>query len=266
MLGKKGIALITVIIIILITGILLFNAISFISNNLALSISRTSSIQALYLAQAGLYYALAYHINGYSSPYWIKYRNRQVSGNFYYNVGVDANFLLVDADKPYIDDSDGTDNALRRVHLSNLNYSSPITVNSLKVEWYNFGGLLNRVRLGGSNRNLNPPVSSGSVINLANPFTLNARKAYDGDDDNGWRFTTTIPNNGIVVVTFYFSDGSSRKAYLLNNGRSGNNEFSITATGEVRDKIRWRRTIEATYDVGVNKITSWQEKDTHITS
>lgn len=261
---KKGIALIAVIIIILITAIAVLGIVVFISNSLLLNVARASMEKAIFAAQAGAYAAIYdYLANAPGAPYWAKARDVNIIGNVYYDVGKDANFLLVDADNPQTVNDSGTNNRLQRIALRNTNQTQTIRVNRMKVEWYNFGGNLNRIALGGNAR-WTGTATSGQLITLSSIFTLNARQSFTGTTGNTWRFTTTIPNNAIILVTFYFTDNSTRKAYLLNNGRSGNNEFSITATGEVRGSVNWRRTIEATYDMGVRRITSWQETDSHI--
>lgn len=260
---KKGIALIAVIIIILITAIAVLGIVVFISNSLLLNVARASMEGAIFAAQAGVYAAIYDYLATPSQAYWSKATNVNIIGNVYYHIGRDANFLLVDADNPQTANSSGTNNRLQRILLSNINQTQAIRVNRMRVEWYNFTGNLNQIVLGGTTR-WSGTATSGQPITLNSIFTLNARQAFTGTTSNTWRFTTTIPNNAIILVTFSFADNSTRKAYLFNNGRSGNNEFSITATGEVRGAARWRRTIEATYDVGVRRITSWEEWDSHI--
>ncbi len=259
--NDKGIALIAVIIIVAVTAIAVLGIATFISNALVLNTVRAAREQAIYAAQAGIYSSL-YDYLATVPRYWVKALNVNILGNAYYGAGRDANFLLIDADNPQTLDSGGTNNLLQRIALMNINQTQAITVNQMKVEWANFGGTLDLVTLRGVNRTVS--ASSGQLFGISPVFTLLAQQSFSGPANNAWRFTATIPNNAIIIVTFYFTDGSTRKAYLFNNGRSGNNEFSITATGEVRGTINWKRTVEATYDVGVGRITSWQEADSHI--
>ncbi len=260
----KGLALIVVIIIIVASAVVILGIASLISTSLTLDIVEAAMEDAISAAQAGIYAGINDYLASPGQPYWSKAVGTNVVGDSYYSVGKDANFLLVDADSPQTSNSGGgSNNLLRNVPLSNISQTQAITVNQVKVEWYNFGGSLNRIELGNTTR-WTGTASSGTTVTLSSPFTLAAQQSFTGVGHNAWRFTVSIPNNAIVLVTFYFTGGSSRKAYLLNNGRSGNKEFSITATGEVRGATRWKRTIEATYDVGVNRITSWQESDSHI--
>lgn len=273
---KKGIALIAVIIIILFVIIATLGISVFISRGAVLNVVRASREGALYAAQAGVYAAIYDYLANSAQPYWDTASDVNVANNVYYCVGGRgstrrmANFLLVDADNPQTANSIGTNNRLQRIPLSNINQTQSITVNRMMVEWYNFAGSLNQIALGGTTR-WSGTASSGQLITLASQFTMNAQQSFSAATDNTWRFTVSIPNNAIIAVTFYFTDNSTRKAYLMTNkyqessSRSGNKEFTITSTGEVRlGGNPWRRTIEATYDVGVNRITSWQESDTHL--
>ncbi|MDP3789403.1 MAG: hypothetical protein Q8R48_03260 [Candidatus Omnitrophota bacterium] len=263
--NQKAVALILVIIIIAVVAVVVLGIASFISSGLALNIARSYTERAIFGAQAGVYAAIRDYI-ATTPRYWVKARNTNVLGNVYYSIGRDANFLLIDADNPQI-----TNNIIQRIPLSNINQTQAITADKMKVEWYNFPAntRLNRITLGGSQRWTGSAISGQTPpLTLSPAFRLNARQTITGTMANSWRFTNNIPKNAIIIVTFYYStpsgDGSSRTVYLYNNGRSGNYEFSITATGEAREKVRWKRTIEATYDAGVNRITSWQETQNHI--
>lgn len=273
--GKKGIALIVVIIIILIAAIATLGISVFVSSSLSLNAARAAMETALFAAQAGVYAAIYDYLATPGQPYWDRASDVVIMNNVYYSSGgrgatrKAANFLLIDADNPQTVNSSGTNNMLQRIPLTNINQAQSITVNRMMVEWSNFGGNLNRIQLGGTTR-WTGTAASGQLITLTSQFTMNAQQSFPAATANTWRFTVSIPSSGnnnaaIILVTFYFTDNSTRKAYLMNNGRSGNNEFSITATGEVKSAASsWKRTIDATYDAGVNRITSWQEIDTHL--
>lgn len=256
---RKGIALIAVIVIIAVSAIAVFGIATFISNALVLNTVRSAREQAIYAAQAGIY-ACLYDYK--ADSYWTKVTNFNPINNLYYSIGKNANFLLIDASNPQV----FSDNVLRRIPLANINNTQSITANTMKVEWYNIdtsGFTLGQVWLGGTRR-FNASASSGQTITLNPAFLLTNQQSFSGAAQNRWVFSNAIPNDAIIIVTFFFTDGSSRKANLLNLGRSGNNEFSITSTGTVRDAADWKRSIEATYDVEAGKITSWQETENHI--
>lgn len=262
--GSKGIALIAVIALILFAAIIILGISSFVSNSIALNAGRAYMEGAFAAAQAGIYASLYdYTADGF----WVKQTaDVTVMNNVSYKAGKDADFLLIDSDDPRTAKSGSTKNCLLcNIPLSNINQTQPIIVNQMKVEWYNFGGNLEKITLGSTNpNNWSGTAASGQVLTLTRQFTLDAQEPFSNKNDNTWIFSDTIPNNATIIVTFYFMDGSNRKAYLMNNGRSGNKEFSITATGKVHGASDWKRTIRATYDIGVSKFTSWQETGDHI--
>lgn len=261
--ADKGLALIVVIIVIVIAAIVILGIASFISSGLSLAIAKASMEGAIFAAQAGIYAAIHDYVSDPSQPYWDKTAAPQnISTNIYYNTGKDANFLLISALS-----SERSSRVLRRIPLANLNNTQSITVNKMEVEWYNFSANLSQIDLGGATR-WSGSVTSGTTITLASPFALNAKQSFFKLNDNALQFSRNIPNNAVIIATFIFDppagDGSSRKAILWTNGPGRNNEFSITATGEVRGRTTWKRTAEATYDAGSGKITSWQEAEGHI--
>ena len=79
---SKGIALIAVIIIILITAIAVLGITSFISNALALTTVRASMEQAISAAQAGIYAAIYDYLLDPALPYWTKVTTPQTQGGF----------------------------------------------------------------------------------------------------------------------------------------------------------------------------------------
>ena len=260
---SKGIALIAVIIIILITAIAVLGITSFISNALALTTVRASMEQAISAAQAGIYAAIYDYLLDPALPYWTKVTTPQnISGNIYYKVGKDANFLLVSAVA-----AQRSSRTLINIPLFNINETQSITVNKMKVEWSNFTSTLREIRMGGVSR-WSGSSPSGTTITLSSPFTLSSKQFFARGNDNTWRFNNNIPAGAVIIATFIFDpptgDGSSRKAVLWTSGAGRKNEFSVSATGEARGKIAWKRTVEATYDAGSGVITSWQETEGHL--
>jgi len=98
-------------------------------------------------------------------------------------------------------------------------------------------------------------------------LTIPANTTYGGTNDQYLQFSVNVPASITVMVTFNLSDGSYFKKYLVIGGEVTNNEFSLKATGKIQggSSIETRkRTIIATYDVGTNKITSWEESQQHL--
>ena len=259
-------ALIVITILVIITSVVVLSIADFLSNALPLNISRWCMSEAMHAARAGVYMAIRDYRETANKLYWVKtLAFVNITGGSYYKIGKDSNFLLADTDNPQIanDGSGGIDKALTRISLSNLNETQAITVNRVKLEWANMGSAtLNSLVLGSAPTPQWTGLGlSGDTLTLNPQFTLAAKAAAA---INLFSFSSAIPRDAVIFATFYFIDGSARKACLYNAGRSGNCEFSITSTGEFRSSKRWKRTIEATYDTSVNRITSWQETGNHL--
>ncbi|MDD5136290.1 MAG: type II secretion system protein [Candidatus Omnitrophica bacterium] len=259
MAGAKGFALLTTIILILVIAAVILGIVSFIVNSTYLMMAKSSQETALYAAQAGIYWAITDYRTDNSFTKITSDRDL-ITDIESFKVGTDANLLLVDAERPL----GILTNNLNGIGLTNIGIA-PVTISRVVVEW-DFGGNMTRVTLGGASA----PVYSwtGSIpspadVILNRPYTIAAGGSYA---NNNFTFTGAIPIDSVITATFYCSgDDSGRKAILYNNGRSGNKEFSITATGKVvAGKFTWRKTIEATYDVGTSTITSWSETENHL--
>jgi len=262
---KNGIALIAVILLIVIVSVAGIGIAGSISNNLFAGARKALFEQAYFAAQYGIYAALDDYLHTAPVNYWKKVSNGTVLyvANASVNIGEDSNFLLVDASDPQIPID--IQYQIRRVGLSNINETQSITVNSMKVEW---AGCPSSFRLRAVSLNKKSlwvgNVKSGTNISLGTGLYLGAMTSATDLSSNRWVFNQVIPKNATILVTFYFSDGSLKRVFLLNNGRSGNYEFSIKATAWMKGATGTRRTIEAVYDVGVNKITAWRETGNHI--
>jgi len=252
---NNGFVLIGLIIIIVLLSIVVLGITTYISEALLLNVSDINQEKAIYSAQAGVMRAIVDYVDGGS---WDSAQNVNVIGEFYYHLGQDSNFLAIDASNP---ETSGGDKHLRKIPIENINASDDIIITDMIVSW-TFGGNITKVKLD------NTEVWSGTATTPASidvtDFTLTPGAVYSGNNDQKWEFQNAI--SGDVVVTFIFGDGSQRKAILLDNDSGADNEFSITATGEVRNgaNVEARRTIEATYDVGTSEITSWEESQIHI--
>ncbi|MBU1090366.1 MAG: hypothetical protein KKC42_00795, partial [Candidatus Omnitrophica bacterium] len=179
-----------------------------------------------------------------------------VSGEFYYHLGEDANFLYVDATNPSI-----SKKIIKNIPIKNINATDTITITDLVLSW-SFGGDINVVTLGGTSV-WTGRASSPANINIAD-LAIASDAAYSNTDDQIWEFSRNVA--GDLAVSFVFSDGSSYKTYLLKDGLGWDKAFSIKATGEIRSgaAVEARRTLLATYDIGTDNITSWEESQEHI--
>jgi len=252
---NKGIVLIVVVIVIALLGIIAVGVTSYITEALQFNIMNINQEKALYMAQAGVMAAIVdYSDDGAWSPA----QNVNVTGEFYYHAGQDANFLLVDASNP---ETSGGGRHLRKIPIQNINSTSSITITDMIVSWTS-GGNITKVKLDGTTV-WDSTAASPASINITD-FSIASGVSHTGNNDQKWEFSQAI--SGDVIVTFIFSDGSQRKVYLLDDDLGVDNDFSITATGEIRSgaTIEARRTLIATYDVGTSEVTSWEESPNHI--
>lgn len=255
--NNKGIMLIGLIVIIVALSIVALGIATFLTESLRSNAVDINQEKALYMAQAGIMQAIAdYNEAGAGAGLWDSVENENVDDEFYFHLGKDANFLLVDASGPQIDGQE-----YKRIPIKNINDTDSITITDLVVSW-TFGGNLIEVTLAGSSVWTGTETSPAS-IDITNT-ALASEDEHSADDDQIWEFSSAI--SGDIICTFIFSDGSQVKAYLLKDDLSGNSEFSITATGETRSgsKVEARRTITASYDTATDEITSWQESQNHI--
>ena len=256
---SKGFALIITIVLILVIATIILGLVSFIANSAYLIMGRVARETAISAAQAGVYWMIADYVtnNSVSKVTLDSYLIPKLDS---YKVGTDANLLLVDADFP----TGILTTSLASIGLANIG-ASDVTISRVIVEW-DFGDKITAVSLGGE-----PGPNYSWIGSRSSPADIILNKSYEIDagasyTNNFFIFHNVIPRDSIISVTFYcLDDSSSRKALLYNAGRSGNKEFSITSTGKVvSGRFTWRRTIEATYDVGTSRITSWNETEKHL--
>ncbi|MEW6101247.1 MAG: pilus assembly PilX N-terminal domain-containing protein [Candidatus Omnitrophota bacterium] len=250
---NKGFALIQAIIIITLLSIVSLGISVYISESLRLNLALINQDKALYMAQAGIMRAI---VDYRPDTLWDAAQNINVSGEFYYHLGEDSNFLWVDASSPQASGKN-----LKRIALKNANAASSITITDIILAW-TFGGDITKVTLGNTTV-WTGTVSSPASLNI-NDLSIASGVSYAGANDQVFQFSNNVSDE--VVCTFIFSDGSTFKTYLLKSGLGANREFSITATGEIRNGpvVEARRTLSATYDTGTDRITSWQEPAGHI--
>ena len=254
--NNKGIVLIVVVIVIALLGIVAIASTTYITEALRFNTTNIDQGKAFYMAQAGVMAAIVDYSDGDA---WSPVQNVNVTGEFYYHVGEDMNFFRIDASSPTLFSGN---RRLRNITLYNANASSNIVLDAITISWDTDGGeTLTNIDFAGGSDEWIGSVSSGQSISLS--YTFIAGSSYSLQLD--WSVGDDLSGK-TITAQFDFSDGSSRSANLLDFGSGGNDEFSITATGEVRTGavVEARRTLSATYDVGTSEITSWEESLNHI--
>lgn len=249
--NKKGVALILVIVIMLLSGIFIFSITMFIRESLDLALVKENQIKAINAAQCGLYKAVE---DFRRLGYYNTETNTVIFGNEYYSIGQAANFLQVNASAVKFE-SGGM--AINNTSLKNIRGASSIALASVKITWTpnTLSEHLTNITIGGAS--WAGSVNSGSTAPLN--YTLTAGSAATLRMQ--WDAVITAKT---VVCEFTFSDGSSVTCNILTNGLTSPNCFTIKSTGSVVSNITWKRTLLATYDVTTGKVTSWNETNSHI--
>ena len=249
--NKKGVALILVIAIMLLSGIFIFSITMFVRESLDLALVKENRVKAINAAQSGVYKSVE---DFRRLGYYNTETNTVIFGNEYYSIGQAANFLQVNASAVKFE-SGGT--AISNASLKNIRGASSIALASIKISWTpnTSSEHLTNITVGGVS--WAGSVNSGATVPLNYTFTAGSTAILGMK----WDVVTTAKT---VVCEFIFSDGSSVIATILSSGKTSANCFTIKSTGSVVSNITWKRTLLATYDVGTGKVTSWNETNSHI--
>lgn len=260
---NKAIALVALIMIIVSMAIVVVGISAYIVQVLRYNVSGINNEKAFYMAQLGAMRAIGdFKVEGL----WNSTRNATAGNDLYYQLGKSANFLFVDATNPSFNNT-----ILERIPVKNINgnLTTSINITQLRVNW-TFTGNIAQVRFA------NQTVFSGNVSNatlliLSPAITINANSTFNNLTDQQFNFTASIPSNATIITTFFFNDSSNWTTYLVNNGTTGNREFSIDSTGQVGlgANVQARKTLHVTYDTNssgtfIGNITSWGESSSHI--
>ncbi len=265
--NNKGLTLIVLIMVIVLLGIIVGGITSYISEGLRQDISNINNEKALGMAQAGIMNAT---VDYKDDGLWSSQSNVNVNSpsEFYYSVGDQSSFLLIDGSN-----IKANGRVVNTWPLKNISTAVAMSITSINVSW-NFAATLNSMKIGNHYILKNGALSSPATIDNGNcyggsiPLSITAGANYSGTNDQYIHFSVNVPDdNKTIAVTFNFNDGSSVKKYLLISNNETNNEFFIKATGKIQagsDSETRKRTILATYDIGTSNITSWEESQNHL--
>lgn len=267
--SRNGIALIVVIIIVALTAFALTGAAISIANAARLTTLRMDRLKAYNAAQYGVMWAVReYAMNGIGD---------YMAGMRYlrnYNIGFGESVSVFKSKiEPITITASNINRSVYDATISNIIFTNrgsnayfggSATVTKLDIAWYNMTATLTSAKWNST---------ALSVTSTASKATVTVNKSLAAKTPTGpfvpaslsLTFTSNVPSDAVIVMTTYARDGSaevSKRTVLLNtDGYSGNNEFTITATGKCGAA---KRTIEAAFDVDANKITSWVETNNHI--
>jgi len=263
---KKGIVLIEIIMIIVLLTVVIVGITSYIMESLRYNVSMMNSDKALYMAQAGVMSVISdYQIdNIVTAPLYSV--NVNSPSEFYYSIESNSNFLIIDGSL-----CKANGRVINHWPLQNISSTTPVVLDHVTITW-DFPANLMSMKLGNQFIFKNGSLSSPALINNINgysgtiPLTIPAGTSYLGPNDQYMHFDANIPAGITVSVVFNFSDGTAYSKTLVKSGNTTNSEFTIKATGKILAGIApiRRRTLLVTYDIGTQKITSWQETQSHI--
>ena len=234
---NKGIALVALIVVVVIVAIVVTGITIAVTSNLRFTTFYTQKLQALAAAQAGIYAAIADYQRDPVNPYWDKIHVGTVlAGGESYGVGVDANFLLVDATGANI-----TTTTVQGINISNINATQPIVMNKMTVSWGTTGRTLRGITINSAPQ-WSGIVSSGTAVNLNGAAGYSMAAAQANPVAIVLTFSGSMTGD-TINITFGFNGPpvSARTVTVINAGQPTSRSFSITSTGRVGD---YRRTIE----------------------
>ncbi|OIO79106.1 MAG: hypothetical protein COW11_01830 [Candidatus Omnitrophica bacterium CG12_big_fil_rev_8_21_14_0_65_43_15] len=250
--NEKGVVLILVIVLMVLAGILIFSSVTFIRESLNLAVVKQNQTKAINAAQCGIYKAVEdFKRRGYYNPE----TNVLIWGNEYYTTGGGAaNYLQVDATVLKVE---AGGKALRQINLKNISGASSMTITDVRLIWEPnaISENLTKISIGGAD--WLGSVNSGVLVPINYTLTAGSSTSFRVQWD-------VVVTSKTITCEFLFSDGSTVTAYILKNGQTAANSFTIKCTGSVVSNITWKRTIIAEYDVGTGKITSWNETNSHL--
>jgi len=254
--NKRGIALMTVIIIVVFFGIASFGITTFIVESLRLNVANIEQEKAIYAAQAGIMHAIVDYVNNGSIT---EVSDVSIADDATFSIGGAGMFFLANCTNARVI----AGRKLKDTTMTNLNSVDAVTITHMEVSWTPDGGEnLISIDLGRGTVEWTGSSPSGTNIDMTD-FTIGAG-ATENDVWLDWETGSDITDMTITAI-LTFSDLSVVEILLLNAGTVGPNAMIITSTGEVTvTGYTCKRTLEAGYDVGSSEIVSWEETEEHL--
>ncbi len=251
--GKRGIALVAAIMLIVFATIAVLGIVIFIAERLRQHPVEEAFLKTVYLAQAGIHHAIYYFrfhdlsANGY---FTLGQTNIDASNSFTLAASA-ADLLMVNTSGSQLQSSN------RRVagwNIQNATNSNTITITSMTVSWSGVAAnrRLSSIYLDGA------PVwsvgggTSGSTFNIADFQLDTVPTIYT---NNSLRFSNSM-QGATVNVTFNMTDSTSRSLTIY--PASNNYEFTVKSTGSTAGSSV-SRTIQADYNARTGRITDYKE-------
>ncbi len=253
--NSQGVALLSVVLIIVFFGIAALAITTYITEALRLNVANIEQEKAIYAAQAGIMHAIVDYVNNGSIT---EVSDVSLDTNLSFSIGGAGMFFLADCSSPRII----ANRKLKDITMTNLNSADSVTITHMQVSWTpDAGENLISIDLGRGTVEWSGTAQSGTNIDMTD-YTI-AAGTTENDVWLDWETGSDITSMTISAI-LTFSDGSTVEIMLLNAGSGSDNAIIITSTGEATASYTCQRTLKAGYDVGTSEIISWEESEDHL--
>lgn len=251
-LRRQGIALVSVVMLMVFATIAVVGVVAFIAQRLREQPVEAVYVQTIYLAQAGVHdaaYFFRFHDSSANGYFTLGQTNIDTNDYFVLSATA-ANLLMVNTSASVLTNSNVRVGGWT---MQNATNSNTITIASMTVSWSGVSGrTLSSIFLNGSSVWSTGGGTSGSTFNITD-FTLNTTPTIYSS--NTLRFSGSM-TGATVNVTFNMTDGSNQALTIF--PASNNNKFTVTSKGQTTGSTLFR-SIQATYNAVNATITAYQE-------
>ncbi len=254
---KKGIILVTAIILIIFVGITTFGITAFIIQRLSQEQGNQEMAKYIYLAQAGVHNAIySYRFHNLTGPGYFALGQVPIDANNLFVLGgTAADLLMVDTSGSNIGGS-GNRN-LQGLKIQNATNSKTITIYKMIINWDKPAFRLQQIRVNNKNvfnGNLSSPASASVNVILNTPSIR---------DINYIRFNGDMRGTNIKIQFVMTIDGSISKTLPVFPA-SPSYSFTVKSTGKTTGSNIYR-TIQAEYNAFTGKIIDYHEINSQVT-
>ncbi len=251
-LRRQGIALVSVVMLIVFATIAVVGVVAFIAQRLREQEPEAVYVRTIYLAQAGVHnaaYFFRFHDSSANGYFTLGTTNIDANNSFVLSATA-ANLLMVNTSATVLTNANARVNGWT---IQNATNSNTITIATMTVSWSGVAGrTLSSIFLNNTSVWSVGGGTSGSTFNITD-FTLDATPTIYSN--NTLRFSGNM-TGATVNVTFNMTDGSSQALTMF--PASSNNKFTVTSKGLTTGSTLFR-SIQATYNAVNATITAYQE-------
>lgn len=260
--SKKGMTLAAAVMLIVFASAVALSTAVFITNRLSQTTVSDLAERCLYLAQAGLHYAI-YQFRSTGTPFS---GTVNIDANNYALVqstggggGGDASYLVVNATASSLG---GGNRNLQNITLSNTG-SATITIDRMIVTWTTTPRTLQNIQISGANVWTGNIAASPANVDITNTsFTAGQTRPL-----TRIRWNQSM-NTSTMTLQCVMTDGSTTDVCTVfprpaTTCVTGSGSVSVLSMGKTTGSNAYR-TVEAVYNSSTEKVTSLKEVDTIV--